>query len=84
MKKYGKKMPVLLVLACVLLLGSPIFAAGRMEGVIVSSTVFVHEKGVVFFGWNNILCTALLDENGNVYDFVTEVLVRLNCCMKIL
>ncbi|MDC7286762.1 DUF5050 domain-containing protein [Blautia schinkii] len=72
MRRYGKFVLPLLVLICVLVSGVSVLAAGRMEGVTASSTVFVHEKGVVFYGWNNTLCTALLDENGNVYDFVTE------------
>lgn len=46
--------------------------ADEGAGVVYSSSAFVHESGVVFWGWNNALCSGLMDEEGSVYDFVKE------------
>ncbi len=34
--------------------------------------VFVHSSGVAFWGADEKLCSALTDENGNLYDFIIE------------
>ncbi len=41
------------------------------QGVVKGGSVFVTDNDVVFFGYDNLLCSALFD-SGNVYDFVVE------------
>lgn len=41
------------------------------EGVIDASRLFI-KNGVAFWGYGQQLCSALLDENHNLYDFISE------------
>lgn len=76
--KKGRKWAVIflsLMLASVTLLagcgGSKTDYSTLQQDVVKGSNVYVDESGVVFFGYNNLLCTALF-EDGNVYDYVVE------------
>ena len=73
-----KKFSVLLLalmLASITLLagcgGSKTDYSALQNDVVKGSNVFVDESGVAFFGYNNLLCSALFEE-GNVNDFVVE------------
>lgn len=50
---------------------APQDTADYMEGVVNSSELF-YINGVVFWGYGNHLCSALIDDDGNLYDFVSE------------
>lgn len=41
------------------------------EGVIDASKLFI-KSGVAFWGYNQQLCSAVLDDNHNMYDFISE------------
>ena len=76
--KTSKKILVLflaLMLASVTLLagcgGNKTDYSALQKDVVKGSNVFVDESGVVFFGYNNLLCTAIF-EDGNIFDYVVE------------
>lgn len=73
-----KKFSVLLLalmLASISLLagcgGSKTDYSALQNDVVKGGNVFVDESGVVFFGYDKLLCSALFDE-GNINDFVVE------------
>lgn len=42
------------------------------EGVTLGRSVFLHENGVAFWGSEEVLCSALVDSRGMLYDFYAE------------
>ena len=76
--KKGRKLTVIflaLMLTSVTLLagcgGSKNDYSTLQQDVIKGSNVFVTDSDVVFFGYDNLLCTALF-KDGEVYDYVVE------------
>lgn len=75
MQKMKKRvLPVLVMsMLAAALCGLNAAAAGsHTEGVTTGKKVFIHESGVVFWGWEEELWSGLLDDSGNIYDFVQE------------
>ena len=75
--KKGRKLTVIflaLMLTSVTLLagcGGKTDYSTLQQDVIKGSNVFVTDSDVVFFGYDNLLCTALF-KDGEVYDYVVE------------
>ena len=76
--KKGRKLTVIflaLMLTSVTLLagcgGSKNDYSTLQQDVVKGTNVYVDDSGVVFFGYNNLLCTAIF-EDGNVFDYVVE------------
>ena len=77
--KTGRKLTVLilaLMLTSATLLagcggGSKVDYSTLQQDVVKGSNVFVTDSDVVFFGYDNLLCTALF-KDGTVYDYVVE------------
>lgn len=42
------------------------------DGVTLGRSVFIHDNGVAFWGAEEVLCSALVDSQGNLYDFCAE------------
>ena len=51
--------------------GSSTDYSALQNDVVKGSNVFVTDNGIVFFGYNNLLCSAVT-ESGKVFDFVVE------------
>ena len=51
--------------------GSSTDYSSLQNDVVKGSNVFVTDNGIVFFGYNNLLCSAVT-ESGKVFDFVVE------------
>lgn len=47
-------------------------ADDRKEGVTEGKKIFIHPNGVAFWGWDETLCSALQDDSGDLYDFISE------------
>lgn len=75
--KNGRKLTALLLAFSMIIVmmlagcGSKKDYGGLQQDVVKGSSVFVTDSDVVFFGYDNLLCSALFD-SGKVYDFVVE------------
>lgn len=47
-------------------------AENRTEGVAAGKSVFLHPAGVAFWGWGEEVWSGLVDESGNIYDYLRE------------
>lgn len=70
MKRYWKKG----VLLAVLCMSFPVSAAAdeNSSGVICSKSAVFEGEDRIFWGWDTILCSAQVDENGDIYNIAAE------------
>lgn len=62
----------LMLLALVLTVRSDAEAEDRTSGVVTGKSVFLHPAGVAFWGWEEEIWSGLVDESGNIYDYLKE------------
>lgn len=73
MKRYTRYfMTLFLVSALFFAFGQDAKAEDGTRGVVTGKSVFLHPKGVAFWGWGEEVWSGLVDESGNIYDYVKE------------